>query len=128
VLKPVVLCRRPLAALGALAAAFTVAGCASPQLIYAWGSYQPSLYQYLKGDGTEVTKQIGVLESELQKTRDSGKKVPPGLHGHLALLYNLAGDASSAQRHLENERRLFPESSVYIDRLLQNSARPGEKS
>jgi hypothetical protein len=117
-----------LALLGALSL-MLVAGCATrPQPLYNWGSYQPSVYQYLKGDGAEVTQQISKLESELQETKVAGMRVPPGLHGHLALLYNLAGDANAARKHLELERQLFPESGPYLDRLLMNSALTEGKS
>jgi hypothetical protein len=45
--------------------------------------------------------------------------VPPGFHAHLGMLYSMTGksnDQIAAQ--FEDEKRLFPESTVYMDFLL----------
>jgi hypothetical protein len=106
-----------------------LAGCATaPKTLYSWGSYQPSLYQYLKTDGGDVGTQIETLEALAEKNRSGGLADPPGLHGHLALLYSKSGNEAAAKNQLEIERRLFPESAAYIDFLLKKSAQPVQKA
>lgn len=98
--------------------------CATPQKqLYPWGSYQAALYEYLKGNGVDPGSHITRLEAEAQKNAALGLVSPPGLHGHLALLYAKVGDDASAVSHLEIERKLFPESASYIDFLLKNAGK-----
>lgn len=106
-----------------LAVVLALAGCAAPpKTLYQWGSYQASLYNYFKGNGSDPGAMILQLEEQLQKTAATGGAAPPGLHGHLALLYSKVGDDANAVAHLEAERKLFPESGVYIGMLLQRAA------
>jgi hypothetical protein len=108
--------------MAAAAALLTLTACASKPTLYEWGSYPSSLYSYLKGSGVDMGAQIIQLEQHLQKTAAVGKNPPPGLHGHLALLYSKTGNDSKAIANLERERQLFPESAAYIDFLLKNAA------
>ena len=101
-----------------------LAGCAAPHKpLYQWGSYQGALYEYLKSNGLDPASQIARLEAEAQKNAASGFASPPGLHGHLALLYAKVGDDANAIRSLETERRLFPESATYVNFLLKNASK-----
>lgn len=111
--------------LGLVCAVTLFSACAAPpKTLYQWGDYQPALYAYLKGSGTDLGAQIAALEAQALRTASEGGVPPPGLHGHLALLYTKAGDDAKAISHLQTERRLFPESAVYIDHLMKNAARP----
>lgn len=104
--------------------AMCLTACATPpKPLYQWGGYQNAVYAHLKGDDSDASAQIAKLEEQVQKTEAAGQAVPPGLHGHLALLYSRSGDEASARRHLESERTLFPESTAYVDFLLKNTAR-----
>lgn len=106
-----------------------LAGCAVPHKpLYQWGSYQGALYEYLKSNGLDPASQIARLEAEAQKNAASGFASPPGLHGHLALLYAKVGDDANAIRSLETERRLFPESATYVDFLLKNASKVSPSS
>ena len=108
-----------------LCAVVLLSACAAPpKNLYQWGGYQTALYAYLKGNGADLGAQIATLEAQAQRTAAEGGLPPPGLHGHLALLYTKVGDDAKAIAHLQLERRLFPESATYIDHLLKNAARP----
>ena len=111
-----------------LAAALFLTACAAPpKPLYLWGGYQSALYAYLRGNGADLGAQIVQLEAQAQRSAAEGASPPPGLHGHLALLYSKTGDDANAVRHLQTERRLFPESAAYVDHLLKNAARPANK-
>jgi hypothetical protein len=121
--------RHPILRAGLLAAAVFASGCATaPRSLYQWGGYPAAVYAYLKDGGANAGAQIAQLEAQLQETQANRQSVPPGLHGHLALLYSKLGDDASALAHLEAERKLFPESAAYVDFLLKNAARSAPKS
>ncbi len=60
------------------------------------------------------------MEKYFQKTRSENKKEAPGTHAHLGMLLSEAGQDQSAAEHFETEKRLFPESSAFMDFLLKN--------
>lgn len=98
-------------------AAGILAGCkTAPATIYQWGSYQPQVYQHFKGESPN--EQISALEQDLQRMNASGKPAPPGFHAHLGMLYSMVGRNDLVASEFEEEKRLFPESTAYMDRLL----------
>lgn len=96
-------------------------GCAAnkPAPLYQWGSYQPSVYNYLKAGSPD--EQIATLEADLEKEKASGASAPPGLHAHLGVLYLQTGKADQGVQQLQTEKQLFPESGQYIDFLLNKT-------
>jgi len=114
--------------IGLLALASSLSACvAPPKTLYGWGTYQPTVYQYLKTDGGDLPTQIAALEAQVVKNKSAALADPPGLHGHLALLYSKAGNEVAARGQLEIERSLFPESASYVEFLLKKSAQPAVK-
>lgn len=116
--------------LGLLATALLLSACAAPppKPLYQWSNYQGKLYEYFKATDVNVAEQVQVLEAQVQKNKAVGEATPPGMHGHLALLYTKLGNDAAARQHLEAERALFPESAAYIDFLLKTPATPAAKS
>ena len=112
------------AAMLALAAA-VLTGCATPpKTMYQWEGYQPQVYQYLKGESPE--QQIAAMEKDLQTISAKGNNVPPGFHAHLGMLYSVAGKPDQVVTQFEDEKKLFPESTPYMDFLL-GKLKKGEK-
>ncbi|WP_367114697.1 DUF4810 domain-containing protein [Aquabacterium sp.] len=110
----------------ALAAALSVAGCSTPKTLYAWGGYQDSLYQSLKGDGkSSPEQQIQGLEEGLQTMASKGASAPPGYYAHLGLLYLQTGRTDQSATAWQKEKSLFPESAKYMDFLLNNMKKNG---
>lgn len=98
-------------------AAGVLAGCrTSNPGLYQWGSYQPQVYQHLKGESPN--EQIATLEKDLQRMNAAGNKAPPGFHAHLGMLYSMVGRNELVVAEFQEEKRLFPESTIYMDRLL----------
>lgn len=109
-----------------LTAIMSVVGCQSaPKTLYQWESYQPQVYEYLKGEPKEA--QIEALERDLQKISASGRMVPPGYHAHLGMLYLASGKDGQMVQQLSTEKALFPESAPYMDFLLKNAKTGGAK-
>lgn len=113
------------AVLAAVLASLALTGCASsPKSLYQWEGYQPQVYQYLKGESPE--QQIAAMEKDLQTISAKGRQVPPGFHAHLGMLYSVAGKPDQVVTQFEDEKKLFPESSTYMDFLL-GKLKKGEK-
>jgi hypothetical protein len=101
-----------------LAALVLLAGCASPTL-YSWGHYETVIYAtYAKPGAVPPERQIELLEQDYQKARSENKPVPPGFHAQLGYLYYQIGKLDEARRAFETEKASFPESAVFMDRLL----------
>lgn len=108
-----------------LFAAIGLTGCAGPKPLYEWNGYQPSVYDYLKGQGKGPEEQILALEAGVQKAAAKGAKLPPGYHAHLGLLYMNVGRTDQAVAAWNQEKAQFPESTQYIDFLLKNMKKNG---
>ena len=96
------------------------AGCASPTL-YSWGHYEDLIYASYAAPGKVPPEmQVEKLEEDYQKARAANKPVPPGFHAHLGVLYFQLGKLDQAKQEFETEKANFPESAVFMDRLLAN--------
>ncbi len=96
------------------------AGCAQPTL-YSWGQYEELIYRSYAAPGkVSPEMQVEKLEADYQKARAENKPVPPGFHAHLGYLYFQLGKLDQALQELETEKAQFPESAVFVDRLIAN--------
>ncbi|RKP43738.1 DUF4810 domain-containing protein [Trinickia fusca] len=108
------------AGLPALAVTILVSGCAANNdtSLYQWDAYQPQVYEYFKGK-TAPDAQIDALEKALQQIQSKNGNPPPGFHAHLGMLYASVGKGDQALQEFGEEKRLFPESSAYMDFLMK---------
>jgi hypothetical protein len=109
-----------------LSAGLVLAGCASaPQSRYEWGSYEEVVYaSYLSHTDVPAEKQVETLEKDYQVARSANRRMPPGWHAHLGYLYYQLGKADQARQELATEKAEFPESAVFVNRLLANAGKP----
>lgn len=95
-------------------------GCAAPTL-YTWGHYEDLIYvSYAAPGKVSPEMQVAKLEEDYQKARAANKRMPPGWHANLGYLYFQLGKLDQAQQEFLTERAEFPESAVFMDRLLAN--------
>lgn len=106
-------------------AAIGIGGCANNQPLYAWGSYQPQVHEHLKAEGKGPEEQLLEMEKGIQTAAAKGAKLPPGYHAHLGLLYLKTGRTDQAVASWNQEKAQFPESTKYIDFLLNNMKKNG---
>ena len=102
--------------LGAFLCVLFVSGCATNNNLYAWGSYESQVYARFK-ENKNPQEQIQAMEKDLQ-TLNGLKPIAPGFHAHLGLLYGEAGRTEDMRAQLLIEKKLFPESSAFMDFLL----------
>ena len=95
-------------------------GCSTPTL-YSWGHYEELVYvTYATPGKAPPEMQIEKLEQDYQKARAANRRMHPGFHAHLGYLYFQTGKLDQARQEFETERAEFPESAVFMDRLLAN--------
>lgn len=99
-------------------------GCVSkPPTLYHWGQYEQLLYSSYKKPGElSPQAQINILNDDLIKAQAAGQDVPPGVYGQLGYLYFSTGDFTAAEKALNMEKQLFPESAHFIDGLIANAS------
>ncbi len=103
--------------------ALLMIGCATPTL-YSWGHYEELIYvSYTAPGKASPEMQVEKLEQDYQKARAEHKRVPPGFHAYLGYLYFQLGKVDQARQQFETEKAEFPESAVFMDRLLANLRR-----
>jgi hypothetical protein len=111
-------------AAGALVVLCALAGCGARPL-YHWGSYEALVYDMYANPGkADPTVQIERLSHDVSQATSEGLRVPPGVHLHLGYMYFLTGNLISARAELEVEHRLYPESAVFVERLLVQMSAP----
>ena len=100
-------------------------GCGSaPKPLYQWEAFPRLQYQTLLREGASPAEQIRALEAQAEKARASNAALPPGLRAHLGMLHLGNGNSARARELWLAEKNAFPESSPYMDRLLQRLEAP----
>jgi hypothetical protein len=101
----------------ALLPAICFSACNStPGTLYSWGNYENKIYAYLQNESP--AEQISVLQDDLLKIEETGRKAPPGYYAHLGMLYEEVGDHGLAISCFMVEKARFPEAAVFMDYLL----------
>lgn len=96
-----------------------VAACTTPRGLYDWPDYEASVHAACTDfEHVDLPKHVEAFVAQVAAIEEKGHVVPPGIHAHLGYLYTLVGDNTSARAELQTERELFPESAVFMDRLL----------
>lgn len=82
-------------------------GCQTNSQLYYWGSYEEQLYnQYNKPGKAPPELQIDKLSEDIERAENSGKKIAPGVHAHLGLMYAAVGNMAAAEAAFNNEKAL----------------------
>jgi hypothetical protein len=87
--------------------------------LYQWGSYENMVYESYHEPGKYSSQsQIIEMEKDLEKARAANKSLPPGHYAYLGYLYFQSGQLDKALTALQTEKTIFPESTIYMDRLI----------
>ena len=113
-----------MARLLAFALLILAAGCTSVPELYTWGEYEQQIYVAFTRPGEmPPERQAEGMEKDYQAARAANKRLPPGWHAHLGYVYFQLGRLDQAQQELLTEKAEFPESTVFVDRLMTNLKR-----
>ena len=109
-------------ALGLLITA--LAGCVTPPAQkYHWGSYDPSLYGYYK-DPTKLGELNASLEAIVKAGEANRAVMPPGIYAEYGYLQLQQGNNAQAIELFKQEKALWPEATVFMDRMIKVASVP----
>ena len=99
----------------AIGALLLLAGCV-PQSHYVWDKYDTSLYNFYEDLATAsaYTEQLALVVHD----GDAAGRTAPGVHAEYGYMLLTAGNGGGAIVQFEAEKRLWPESTVLMDRMI----------
>lgn len=87
--------------------------------LYYWGDYSQTYYNYMKEPCDETyNAHMQSLEKVVQESEKRKKAVPPGVFSEYGYYMLKAGNTSQAAEMFRREKLLYPESTVFMDRLI----------
>jgi hypothetical protein len=103
---------------------WALASCAPHDNTFYWGEYSSTLYDFKK-DPSEKTleahkKQLLLIIEESGK---KNKKAPPGVNAEYAYFLLKEGKEADGMEYLEREKTLYPESTIFIERIRTEYSR-----
>jgi len=111
----------PMARLLAPILAISLCGCATHVQRYTWGSYDPSLYAYYKDPAKEAALEQSLAASISVADSNQGQ-VPPGIYAEYGYLQLQQGKNAVAVEFFNKEKAHWPESTVFMDRMIKVAA------
>jgi len=101
---------------------FLMSGCSSqPKPLYNYGDYSESYYHSKKeltpDSALELQKAI---EYSIENAADSrSARVAPGMYANLGYIYLKAGKTDKAIESFNKEKKIYPESAHFMDRMIK---------
>ncbi len=102
-------------------------GCAVNHQKYEWGKYDPSLYAYYK-DPAKVAELTGSLAAVVKAAESKGVPVPPGVYAEYGYLLLQQGKSNEAIDLFKREETHWPESKIFMDRMIKVASVPAAAS
>ncbi len=88
--------------------------------LYSWYGYEGKSYNYLKKRNESSRKRLmESYESMISKQKGDRAVVPPGVYADYGWMLIQDGSKERGKEMLRKEMELYPESSVFINRVLK---------
>jgi hypothetical protein len=101
-----------------------LASCSIQKPLYTWGDYEPTSYNYLRNsDEKSMQKLIENYQKIIENQKGSRGIPPPGVCADYGFILLQGGNAEEGREMLRKEIALYPESKIFIDRVLKMSER-----
>lgn len=95
------------------------ASCAQKPM-YSWGKYELTSYNYLKkSDDASTQALIENYQKVIENQKGTRGVVPPGVCADYGFLLLQEGKTEEGKEMLMKEIALYPESKIFIDRILK---------
>ena len=97
------------------------ASCTTTQKsLYNWDRYTTTSYQFYKKQTPEATEALmKTYENMIKKTTGTRKTAAPGVHAEYGYFLIQNGKKDDGIVMLKKEKELYPESSIFMDRLIK---------
>jgi len=93
--------------------------CTAPKL-YSWSNYETTSYNYLKASNEKTSADLVKSYQEIIKKQEGTRGVvPPGIYADYGFLLLQLNKTTEGKEMLMKEIELYPESKVFIDRILK---------
>ena len=93
---------------------------------YYWGKYEYTSHSLIKNPSVETkAAHEATLRDIISESKSRSLRVPPGIHGELGHLLAKENRNSEALSQYEAELKLYPESKVFLEKLLQIESEKG---
>jgi hypothetical protein len=103
-----------------LVIAVALSSCGSSKKLYSWNKYEKASYNYLKkADEKSTNKIIKEYKKIINEQKGIRKSIPPGMCADYGFLLIQKGNKAEGIANLKKEIALYPESKVFIDRILK---------
>lgn len=100
--------------------ALLLASCTTQKPLYSWGKYEITSYNYLKNSDEKSTQElIETYQKIIKKQKGSRGIVPPGIYADYGFVLLQANKTEEGKALLLKEVALYPESKIFIDRILK---------
>lgn len=109
---------------------FSLSGCIPAPVAYHpqyyWGTYSEALYKNKK-DLTPESYQgyKNALADIVEKSKTDGLLIPPGIYAEYGFILAQEGKHEEAQVYFNLEKEKYPESKIFVDRLINTLGKKG---
>jgi len=109
-----------LSAVAMTAILFTGCGKQVQPPLYMWGDYVNSSAKYgvSSGDKEVLEKHLQELEKIINESKAKDQRVAPGIYAEYAQLLYETNKKELAKKYFLLEKQTYPESSIFIDRVM----------
>ncbi len=97
-----------------------LSACTVNKPLYTWADYEKASYMYLKNADEKATQElIENYQEVIEKQKGTRGVVPPGIYADYGFVLLQADRADDGKQMLQKEIALYPESEVFITRILK---------
>lgn len=98
----------------------SLASCSAPTNLYTWNKYENSSYNFLKNTNETTSNKLSEeYQKIIKKQKGIRGAVPPGVYADYGFLLLQSNNMVQAREMLQKEIELYPESKVFIERIIK---------
>ena len=114
--------RLPSLTIAIAAVALGTVGCVTKQTHYRWGNYDDVLYANYKNPQDRQVF-VASLKAIILDAEKQGVIVPPGIYAEYGYALYEEGNRAEAIAYFTEERNTWPESQVFMEKMIANAQR-----
>lgn len=111
---------RSTVAFGVICIGLFISSCTTTKPLYYWGDYENLAYKVVKGNEQQDVQNLMASYNDIVngKSKGTSGKIPPGVCADLGFFLMRQGKVEEGKKWLVREKEIYPESSVFVDRIL----------